>query len=296
MSFVGYDSGVRIDARAAAAAGGSFVLRYLSRGSWSQVSAEEIGEYVAAGLHVGLVFETTANRALAGYGAGKSDAMYVIQQLQILGLPLDMEVFFAVDADVDPVSVDPYFQGVHDEYGIGGVYGSYRVVQRIESEYGNGGWQTAAWSNGNRDSNAAVFQSGEQTVINGVTVDVDYAVSLGKWAYGGNVTSPQDFFGYSIDRPNRTPITLAEYLAAADDVTDATRAVIMGVQSVVTSRLDTIVGLLQQPPAQPVTLSTSDKADIILTVLRTLGAALANVQVVVGAPPAPAEPAPSTPV
>jgi len=109
-------------------------------------------------------------------------------------------VFFAVDADIDPVSVEPYFQGVHDAYALGGVYGSYRVVHRIETEYGIVGWQTAAWSNGVRDGVAMVFQSGQQRVIGGMKVDIDYAASLGKWAYGGPDMTPDELLDFPIAR------------------------------------------------------------------------------------------------
>lgn len=300
MSYVGYDCGVRINAEAAAAAGGSFVLRYLSRGGWTQVTGDEIAEYLAAGLHVGLVFETTTGRALAGYGAGKSDALYVMAQLVSLGLPADMEVFFAVDSDADPVSVDPYFQGIHDAYANGGVYGSYRVVQRIESEFGIAGWQTAAWSLGARDDQAVVFQSGEQTVIGGVTVDIDYAQSLGKWAYGGPDMTPEDLLDYDLPRQgvafdgtaqtgntnlravlewsDQGWIQSATLLAPMIKSLAAQLVEVQQTQAAILAKLTTDV------PGVMVALSAQDKADMVQMFLRAQGAALAAVQVQVAVP------------
>lgn len=307
MSYVGYDSGVRIDARAAVAAGGSFVLRYLSRGSWTQVTAEEIAEYLAVGLRVGLVFETTANRALAGYGAGKSDAQYVREQLHILGFPEDMEVFFAVDSDTDPVSVEPYFQGVRDAYAAGGVYGSYRVVHKIETEFGIAGWQTAAWSNGARDGAALVFQSGEQKRIGDVTVDVDYADSFGRWAYGGPDMTPEDLLDLPIPREGQKydgsaqagNTDLRAVIANMDagweesariliPILAANQAALVAMlQSMARQLVDLTAGvakLAAEPPATTVTLSTQDRTDMVLLTLRTLGAALGNVKVVTPEP------------
>lgn len=292
---MGYDTAKRIDARAAAADGGSFVLRYLSRGSWTQVTVEEIADYLGVGLHVGLVFETTAGRALAGYGAGRADAEYVIASLRTLGLPPDMEVFFAVDADTDPVSVEPYFQGVHDAYRQGGVYGSYRVVHKIETEFGVAGWQTAAWSNGARDGAALVFQSGEQKQIGGVTVDIDYADSLGKWAYGGPDMTPEDLLDYPILREgvkaDGTPQTGSTDLRAILANTDAgwelpVRELLPVMQAGFDSIARQLVALtaavtqLAEPAPVPVTLSVQDRTDMVLLTLRTLGAALRSVAVV----------------
>lgn len=301
MVYTGYDSGTRLDAHAVVADGGSFVIRYLSRGSWTQVSADEIAEYVGAGLKVGLVFETTETRALGGYAAGKSDAEYVLASLVSLGLPRNMEVFFSVDSDVDPVSVDPYFQGVHDTYADGGVYGSYRVVMQIENEFGVAGWQTAAWSNGARDAAAMLFQSGGQTQIGGVTVDIDYAQSLGNWAYGGNDMTPDDLLNYPLTRqgtdfngqPLQGTTTLRDILQwtdrgwqmsaiLLDQILTANQAELLDKFNQILQQLMT----LTQPPATTITLSAQDRADIVQQLLRAQGEALGSVQVA----PAPSAP------
>jgi hypothetical protein len=253
------------------------------------------------------VFETTANRALAGYAAGKADALYVLDELSRLGLPPDLEVFFAVDSDVDPVSVDPYFQGVHDVYAAGGVYGSYRVVHKLETELGIAGWQTAAWSNGARDGAAAIFQSGGQKQIGTVTVDVDYAATLGAWAYGGDMT-PEDLLNYDVPRQgvgfDGSPQTGTTNLRAILEWTDqgwVQSAILLapiiqaGFDSIARQLVDltaAVTKLASQPPAAVVALTAQDKADMVRMFLQAQGAALTAVQVVAGPPPA--APAPAT--
>jgi hypothetical protein len=139
------------------------VLRYLTRSSSAKrLTAAEVSVLRHDGFWVGVVFEDGAARATEGTRAGKDDAVFAAGQATALGLPPDCPVFFAVDSDVDPVRVLPYFRGI-DDIGLGrpvGVYGSQRVVDSVMSaglaEYG---WQTVAWSHGKRSRLAHLLQT-----------------------------------------------------------------------------------------------------------------------------------------
>jgi hypothetical protein len=161
-------------------------MRYLSHEPGKNLSAAERDALFAAGLTVGLVWETAADRALAGFTAGASDAREANAQADALGWPRTTTLGYAVDfspaaltravADhghaLGPVEhgrrqiasrgrraldsalkaqmpvVRDYFAGVVSTGGRPvAVYGSFQVV---ESVVGAGlahcGWQCAAWS------------------------------------------------------------------------------------------------------------------------------------------------------
>lgn len=129
------------------AAGYDVVMRYLSHDPSKDLSLTEAKALHAAGLGIGLVWETTASRAGAGQAAGASDAKEANAAADRLGFPRSCPIFYAVDYDAAPSAVEPYFTGVKS-VGVRpiGVYGSYRVVEAIRAKYASHGWQTMAWS------------------------------------------------------------------------------------------------------------------------------------------------------
>jgi hypothetical protein len=145
-------------------------VRYLSHKPAKNLSPGERDALHAAGLAVGLVWETTASRTLGGYAAGRADGFEANRQADALGYPKDRAVFYAVDFDatVDQVagSIADYFRGVTDLGGRpAGVYGSYRVIEGI---VGGGrarwGWQCAAWSGPGTGSGGSIRSGYAQPV------------------------------------------------------------------------------------------------------------------------------------
>lgn len=82
-------------AKKIAAAGFTSVGRYLK-----SLTKAEVAALHDAGLGLWLIFESTADRALAGRQAGNDDGVKAAAQVAALGLPGDLAIFAAVDTDV----------------------------------------------------------------------------------------------------------------------------------------------------------------------------------------------------
>jgi hypothetical protein len=130
------------------AAGYAGVMRYLSGGpNVKNLMPAEAKPLLAAGLSIGLVWETTANRASAGRTAGAYDAGLAEARADALGYPSTAVIFYAVDFDAAPSAVAPYFDGVMSSAKRPvGVYGGIRVVEAMHARAVPYMWQTAAWS------------------------------------------------------------------------------------------------------------------------------------------------------
>jgi hypothetical protein len=124
-------------------------LRYLSNDPGKNLSIPERDALWATGLPVGLIWETTADRAQGGYPAGQADAVEANNQADGLGWPGDRPLYYAVDFQTGAGgAVGDYFRGCVE---VGrrpvGVYGTYDVIEGL---VGGGvvpwGWQCAAWS------------------------------------------------------------------------------------------------------------------------------------------------------
>ncbi len=139
------------------AGGFAGVLRYLSHDSGKNLSGGERDALLAAGLSIGLVWETTATRAGQGYAAGQQDVQAAEAQAGALGYPAGCPIFYAVDYDAAPAAVVPYFQGVQ---GLArwpvGVYGSANVIEGVPVPWK---WQTIAWSHGRVSAQAHFYQT-----------------------------------------------------------------------------------------------------------------------------------------
>lgn len=141
------------------AAGFRFAMRYVSP-LWStgpnpkDVSAVELAALRAAGLAVGLVFESTGGRARDGRAAGFADGQIASARARTVGYPAGYPIFYAVDFDAQPDQL-----AVVADYGAGftagvsgypaGGYGSRAVVEHLAAQGGAAGlywWQTAGWS------------------------------------------------------------------------------------------------------------------------------------------------------
>lgn len=133
------------------------VFRYLSNDPSKDITPAEITALHAEGLAVWLVWETTAQRALAGHSAGVDDATEAYTRAAKLGYPKGMPLFFAVDFSATPAQVADYFAGVNS------VASPYQAGDYGDAAIANGKltkwhWQTAAWSSGSISPNAHVYQ------------------------------------------------------------------------------------------------------------------------------------------
>lgn len=144
------------------AVGAVGVIGYLSTDATKNLSGAQVQQYTAAGIAVGTVWETTAGRALAGRAAGVSDAQAAEVQRKDIGLPATHLHRAAVDTDTSWSSVSAYFAGWASVVGIGRIapYGGVKVVAGAYAAGYRRCWQTLAWSNGQVDPHAVLYQSG----------------------------------------------------------------------------------------------------------------------------------------
>lgn len=273
---------------AIAQAGAEFAMRYLSTDQSKNLTAAEANALAAAGVWSGVVWETTAGRALAGQAAGADDARAAAQQAAACGMPDSRPIYFAVDTDTSWSSVRPYFAGVASVLGPArtGVYGGLAVIQGAAgSGLVDWYWQTTAWSGGVWDPRAHLRQLGSVTV-GGVDCDRNTAqtADYGQWM------------------PGRTPITAPQedYMdsAAAEAWFGQLNAMLWGVHNDVSPMRAQMNELQQQLAAQGATISTLagllgaqhdgvDTAQVVAAVQQAIAAAVVHVDVAVTQPPAP---------
>lgn len=139
------------------AAGYVGVMRYLARKVDAKLlQAAERDALHAAGLGIGLVWETTASRAGDGEAAGIADALTAEGLADGLGAPRELPIFYAVDFDATAAQVAPYFDGVRaNARRPVGLYGSFRIVEGVDVDWY---WQCAAWSRGRISDRAHLYQ------------------------------------------------------------------------------------------------------------------------------------------
>lgn len=173
--------------------GFTFAMRYISHDPAKDLTVAERDELWSRGIGVGLVFESTADRAKAGKAAGVADATYAAQRTRDLGVP-NIPLYFAVDYDVpDDDPKDPntsqfaraklgpiadYFDGVNSVLGLGriGGYGGYWAVKRLfDAGLISYGWQTYAWSGGQLDPRTHIQQWKNGVNIGGLSCDLNKA-------------------------------------------------------------------------------------------------------------------------
>jgi|SRR5882762_7198873 len=180
---------VPLDAVAKYVGNGGFVCRYASDDLSKDLSWAEAKAYAARGVWSVLVYETTANRATAGFVAGQVDAGKAKARAKLLHMPDDRPVYFAVDFDSAGPDVLQYFKGLVAVLGRArvGVYGGIRVCEYLWRQSLVGFiWQTYAWSGGSWATPTHVRQVKNDIVIGGVGCDADEAYpdkngDFGQW-------------------------------------------------------------------------------------------------------------------
>lgn len=178
--------------------GMNFVMRYFVPDSMSKsLTPDEVNSAHAAGIALGLVYETTANRALQGHPAGVADAKTVNGLINKFRPPHGTAIYFAVDCDVPPAQhpiISAYFMGIKSEldyrYKIG-VYGGRRILGFLEasSDTCTHYWSAYAWKYG-IVGKYNISQLTASTPFGHLVIDHDEAASL-KGFWEGKMTGEE---------------------------------------------------------------------------------------------------------
>jgi Domain of unknown function (DUF1906)/LysM domain len=161
----------------------------------------------AAGIGIVSTFEYQTSDALGGYQQGKEYAALAHEQHTAAGGPAGRPIYFGVDFDTPDYAphlpntpehahaklgaIADYFHGINDTLGgphLTGAYGGYWVIKRLfEAGLIGLGWQTVAWSGGQRYPRAAMLQNGFFA-----SYDVNYADTddFGQWRIGWQPGNP----------------------------------------------------------------------------------------------------------
>jgi peptidoglycan hydrolase-like protein with peptidoglycan-binding domain len=169
--------------------GVTFVVRYLSNDTSKNLTASEAQLLSEAGFDIAVVWESAADRALSGHEGGAIDAEKAMNQAKECGMPEGRPIYFGVDFDAtdhQKPMIANYLRGAASVLGAKhvGVYAGYGVVKYcFDNSAVAFGWQTYAWSGGQRDSRAQLYQHKNGVVIGGVNCDRDlaYAADFGQW-------------------------------------------------------------------------------------------------------------------
>lgn len=170
------------------AAGYVAVVRYFSGGTGKDLTASEAAALLAEGLGVGVVWETTAQRALAGANAGSTDGATWVAQAHRVGIPAGCVAWTNVgDWAVAPSqapAVVAYYKAFAEQVSSAGYqpggYGPRWVIDYLVNNGCSGWWwQNAIDDNGEAgdvvDSRAALYQRTQPTrTIAGARPGVDY--------------------------------------------------------------------------------------------------------------------------
>jgi hypothetical protein len=163
---IGFDfSWTKPDPDAMADAGYEFAIGYVSPNPAKNLSARQVAAYQDAGIGVGLVWESTAGRALDGRAAGEQDGRAAEAQANALGYPDDAVIFFAVDKNTtraDRPAIRKYAEAFNEATRRPvGIFGEADVIDHFVTpgeppvRYG---WQTSAWSKGRVSDKADLFK------------------------------------------------------------------------------------------------------------------------------------------
>jgi hypothetical protein len=168
----------------------------------------------AAGLHVVSNYQygkpgwPTPSDYTRGYDGGVADATTAMRLHADAGGPNSAPIFFSVDEDIDAdtwkTAAAQWFHGINSVLGVGrtGIYGHAAacawaagdgVIGFSSSPGHRWAWQTRAWSHGEREPTAVLYQSAVFTasdpavVLGGVHVDADdiLAGDFGQWDLRG---------------------------------------------------------------------------------------------------------------
>lgn len=142
------------------------------------VSAAEYAALRAAGIDVGVYWESTEGWMLGGFAAGQAAAKNAQQNIVAAGMPQAIPVYFAADFDATPgqqAAIDDCLRGAASVLGAGrvGIYGGFWVVSRC-AQNKTAAWfcQTSAWSGGQWFSGNHLEQYAYNTYFAGTNCDL----------------------------------------------------------------------------------------------------------------------------
>lgn len=167
------------------------------------ITKTEANSLISAGISIFLAFEYAPDAAARGLSQGTVDGHLAMKQLAALDAPPTMAVYFAIDYDIpdyDPGLSDTpanavaklgpvakYFQAINAlkcPYKVG-VYGGFYAVKRVmDAKLATLAWQATAWSGGNIDSRAVLYQTTRSAPIPGADVDIrllPMVADFGQW-------------------------------------------------------------------------------------------------------------------
>lgn len=158
------------------------ILRYFSKTPGKGLTLAERNAAWAAGLWIRGLYESTAERALAGYAAGQADARLARSIARSLEYPDDLPIIFAVDFQATATQlagpVSDYFRGIASIEAGDEAYGGIATIQAlVKNHLSAGGFQTYAWSSGRWDPDAEFEQYRNGVTIAGGVVDRCRALS-----------------------------------------------------------------------------------------------------------------------
>ena len=178
------------------AGGKGFVLRYIGSKGGDSLSVGEIQGMQAAGLDVGLIYETSGQQALGGAGAGQTIGSQAVAAAQALGAPQGTCIYIA-ETDFDPggpnfdaniAAIKAFYQAstaVCRASGYrGGAYGGLAAAQACIG-IADLVWQTYAWSGGQWAASCALQQYQNGISIAGLDADADRA-TVSDWGQWGS--------------------------------------------------------------------------------------------------------------
>ena len=166
------------------------------------ITRAEVDDLHAAGIAPFVSFEYAADAAAKGAGQGAKDGTLAWQQLRDLGAPAGTASYYAVDFDIPDYApklpdtkasalaklgpVGSYFRAVNAlklPYRTGGYGGYYAIKRLFDAGLIVLGWQTVAWSGGQRDSRAQLYQTTGSQPIGGADLDIHEgtATDFGQW-------------------------------------------------------------------------------------------------------------------
>lgn len=172
--------------------GVQFVCGYVSWDTTKKnITLPEVNNYLANGIDYVCNWEYLANEATEGRAKGVESATEAVRQAVYLGIPAGRPIYFSVDDDVDPNTVDDYFVGAANTcWNAGlqiGVYGSEAVCRYLFTRgrvaYT---WRTmsTAWQNDGMPFSFNIIQT-KQTNLDSYDVDLNQALTpdYGQWTY-----------------------------------------------------------------------------------------------------------------
>jgi len=189
-----------------------FAGRYLWYNTSSKgINQSEWNDLVGNGVAVFQIYEEDGREMLGGYAAGVSCAQKAETYRKNNGLPAQ-PIYFCVDFDANEgqqAAINDFLRGAASVIGDrAGIYAGYYVVKRaLDAGVTKWGFQTYAWSGGNVDPRAAVYQYSNGHNVNGMidfcrNLQVDFGASA-QLATGGGGSSAPAGGGNITNRPTK---------------------------------------------------------------------------------------------